>query len=48
MLRRITAWSGKADILPETKWAEQRRNLLEKTRQLQPLANKDWLLEMLV
>ena len=48
MLRQLHRWKQGADTKPPAKQMQRRKVLAEKIEQLQPLANKDWLQEMLV
>jgi hypothetical protein len=47
MLRQISQWNEKQQAWPVDKRKNERQALHEKTAQLQPLANKDWLLKIL-
>jgi len=46
LLRQIHAWKERKTRVSAEKWNRQRLALMEKVRQTQPLANKEWLLEM--
>lgn len=46
-LRQLHAWRQQKAWTPSDKWQKKRAVLLEKVQNLQPLANKDWALEML-
>ena len=47
LLRQLSVWAQREDRTPVEKWEQQRNGLFEKVRRLHPLANKDWLLEMI-
>lgn len=47
MLRRLHNWKQRQQTLSTVKWQQQQQILLKKVSEMQPLANKDWLLEML-
>ena len=47
MLRRLHNWKQRQQTLSTVKWQQQQQVLLKKVSEMQPLANKDWLLEML-
>jgi hypothetical protein len=47
ILRHISRWREKQAAWPAGKKKKERQALFEKTAQLQPLANKDWLLKIL-
>lgn len=47
VLRHLSAWKQREDISGTVKREQQRTNLLEKVKNLHPLANKDWLVDML-
>ncbi len=45
-LKLLSAWKqSKIQTTPQ-KWRQHRAALAEKVRRMQPLANKDWLMEM--
>lgn len=45
-LKLLSAWRQAKDRTTQQKWRQQRSALAEKVRRMQPLANKDWLMEM--
>lgn len=45
ILRQVHAWKERERLVPSEKWQQQRILLMKKIGQLQPLANKEWLLE---
>lgn len=46
-LKWLSAWNTAKGWTPPEKWRQKREALAEKVRRMQPLANKDWLLEQL-
>jgi len=45
IFRQIHAWQEQEGRISHEKWQQKRRMLLDKVAQIQPLANKEWLLE---
>lgn len=45
-LKLLSAWKQSKIRTTPQKWRQQRAALAEKVRRMQPLANKDWLMEM--
>lgn len=46
LLRQIHVWKEQKTRISTEKWNKRRLTLMDKVRQTQPLANKEWLLEM--